>query len=796
MNLKTIAILFLIAGLVSCSKEKQTQLTEQLWYNTPSANWFEALPIGNGRLGAMVFGGVEEEQLQLNEESLWAGCPENPYPENVKEHYANFQQLNLEGRFDEALEYALENLAVSPTSFRSYTTFGDLFIKTNHVNPSNYKRSLNLETGINTIEYEIDGKKFKRESFISTKYDAIFYHFTSVDNQPLKCEIRYEREKDTKQYIDEDILNIDGQLFDDPDGYDDNKGGSGKGGYHMKFSVHVAVQMENGELSSREEKLIVNNASEFTVIISAATDYNPEIMNFDRSIDSKQISNSILSGALETPYEQIKKEHIKAHSEIYNRVDFQIANIDIDTIPTNERIENLKVNGNDKYLTQVFFQYGRYLLMGSSGGNAKLPANLQGVWNKDMWAAWEADYHMNINLQMNYWPADVCNLSETFVPLTNFMVRLTERGQETAQKFIGSNGWLVHTVSNPFGRTVPSGSTKSSQINNGYCFPLAGAWMCLSLWRHYEFNQDPQYLKETVYPVIKGASQFILDFLMENEKGELVTVPSYSPENTYVDPVSGKRLRNTVAATIDIQIIRSVFDACIQSESILKENNLTQQIQEALKKLPEVKIGADGTIQEWYEDYEEVEPEHRHISHLFGLHPANQIKEGTPDLFTAAKKTLEKRLSYGGGQTGWSRAWVVNFYARLLKGDECRKHVTALIQEQVSPNLFDLHPPYIFQIDGNLGGTAGIAEMLIQSHEENSIRLLPALPSGWSTGHVKGLKARGGYVVNMYWENGKLLKVKIHSKKGGNPKIIYKGKTIQPAIKADEDYQASLSDFS
>ncbi len=270
------------------------------------------------------------------------------------------------------------------------------------------------------------------------------------------------------------------------------------------------------------------------------------------------------------------------------------------------------------------------------------------------------------------------------------------------------------------------------------------------------------------------------------ENGELVTVPSYSPENTYLDPVSGKKLRNTSAATIDIQIIREIFNACLTSEKILAENQLTDQIQTALQKLPNTKIGADGTIQEWYEDYEEVEPEHRHISHLFGLHPANQISKATPELFAAAQKTIEKRLSFGGGQTGWSRAWVINYYARLLNGDECGKHVSALIRDQVSPNLFDLHPPHIFQIDGNLGGTAGIAEMLVQSHEENTIRLLPALPSDWKNGHVTGLKARGDFEVDMYWKDGKLTEAHIQAKKGGKTKLIYKNDNVQLDLKEME----------
>jgi alpha-L-fucosidase 2 len=469
-------------------------------------------------------------------------------------------------------------------------------------------------------------------------------------------------------------------------------------------------------------------------------------------------------------------------------VQLQISDVNIDTIPTDRRIARLSEQGHDKYLSQLFFQYGRYLLMSSSGGRARLPANLQGVWGDEIWARWEADYHLNINLQMNYWQADVCNLSETFDPLSDFMVRLSERGRITADKFIGSEGWMAHTVANPFGRTTPGGSSPSSQINNGYCFPLAGAWMSMSLWRHYQFNQDVDYLGETVYPVIRGAAQFILDFLVENEKGELVTVPSYSPENTYLDPVSGKPLRNTKAATIDILIIRDIFQACLDAEEILAEDGLSDQIRSATEKLPELKIGANGTLQEWYEDYEEAEPGHRHISHLYALHPSSQITQANPALLDAAQKTLEKRLSDGGGQTGWSRAWVINFYARLFDGDQCNTHITALIRDQVSPNLFDLHPPFTFQIDGNLGATAGMAEMLLQSHEDGILRLLPALPSHWANGHVKGLKARGNFEVDMEWINGELINASIRATSGGATNIVYKEEIVPLDMKPGETF--------
>ena len=431
--------------------------------------------------------------------------------------------------------------------------------------------------------------------------------------------------------------------------------------------------------------------------------------------------------------------------------------------------------------------------MNSSAFKAKLPANLQGIWNQDMWAAWESDYHLNINLQMNYWPAEVCNLSETLIPLSNFMVLLADSGKETAKKYIGSEGWMTHHATNIFGRTTPNGSTKSSQVNNGYAYSIAGSWMSMTLWRHYQFTKDESYLKETAYPLLKGAARFMLDFLSKNEKGELVTAPSYSPENFYVNPKTGKTIKNTVASTMDNQIVRDLFRACIASEKVLGlTNGLTEELEKALPKLPKTKIGANGTIMEWYEDYEEQDPGHRHISHLYGLYPSNQITKENPELWQASKKTIERRLASGGGQTGWSRAWSINFFARLGDGDTCSKNINALLSNLVSQNLFDLHPPKIFQIDGNLGVTAGIAEMLVQSHN-NEIVILPALPTTWANGSVKGLKARGGYEVAITWKNNKPTQITLLSTKGGKVKVRFKEQVQEVNIKAGVAQEIGLN---
>ena len=790
--LTNLGVILFSALAVACqSKLDEQHSKNDLWYREAATDWLEALPLGNGRLGAMVFGGVKEEKLYLNEESLWAGTPEDPYPENVAGHYKRFQRLNLQGSYDEAFDYAMKNLAISPTAYRSYEPLGRLFLTFGHDgSPEAYTRRLDLETGIFTVEYMIDGRRFRRESFISADYDVVVYRFESLDGEKLSTQIDFQREKDvTVEIVDDQIIEVTGQIFDDPNGYDDNRGGSGEGGYHMKFSSHTGILQNNGETLTSGSKLNIENSTSFTLIASAATDYSIEKMNFDRSIDPRKSSMATLHAALQVPYDEIKTKHIAEHSGIFNRVELEIQSDSPDSLSTGERLERLAEGAEDVGLEQLFFQYGRYLMMSSGMRRSVLPANLQGIWSQKMWAPWESDFHLNINLQMNYWPVEVCNLQEAALPLSKFMQGLAERGKVTAQKYIGSEGWMAHHATNPFGRVTPKGSYKQSQVANGYCFPLGGAWMSLTLWRHYEFTKDENYLRESVYPVIAGASRFILDFLQENEKGELVTAPSYSPENSYINPATGKPQLNTVSSTMDMQIIRSVFEACQEAEKVLDINELSDQVISALKRLPSTRVGSNGTIQEWYEDYEEVDKGHRHISHLFGLYPSAEISPETPELFEAAEKTIERRLAEGGGQTGWSRAWIVNFYARLGNGEKAHEHLKRLIGQQLSPNLFDLHPPGIFQIDGNFGGTAGVAEMLIQSHVPGKIYLLPALPNAWKNGKVKGLKARGNFEVDMEWKEGKVTCATIYSHSGGSINVLANGSSEEFSLEKGASVQ-------
>jgi len=456
---------------------------------------------------------------------------------------------------------------------------------------------------------------------------------------------------------------------------------------------------------------------------------------------------------------------------MFNRMALHLGgNTSADDLPTDERLRRFSEGNDDPGLIATYFMYGRYLLMGSSRYPAQMPANLQGIWNKDIEAPWNSDYHTNINLQMNYWPAEVCNLSETTAPLVHFMEELTVPGSVTARETYGAKGWTLHHTTDPFGKTAV--------LDGVYwgMFPLGGAWMTLPLWEHFEFTCDTAYLRDRAYPVMKGAADFIRTFLVEDSQGRLVTVPSYSPENSYIDPVSGREFKLTYAPAMDNQIIREVLGNCRRAAEILQTDlQWADSLQNIIDRLYPDRIAANGAIMEWVKEYEEAEPGHRHMSHLFGLHPGTQITPATPELYDAARRTLERRLEYGGGHTGWSRAWIINFYARLYDGNECYRHLRLLLEKSTLPNLFDNHPP--FQIDGNFGGTAGIAEMMLQSHN-GIVRILPALPDAWQEGEISGLKARGNFEVDIEWLDGMATMITVRSLSGAPLTLAYGEKTI------------------
>jgi alpha-L-fucosidase 2 len=775
--IKLIYVLFIVifatifSGCGRSPKNPGNQL--KLLYQQPAAAWEEALPVGNGRIGAMVFGDPLHEKLQLNEESIWAGSRINNNNPRALRTLPLLQKALFESRYKDALKLADEDFLGTPPNVRSYQPLGDLLINYEwNGSPEDYSRELNLATGIATTSFTVSGKKAIQEVYASSPDNIIVVRISSPDGLPLTASFNMQREKDAMTAVkNNNIILLTGQIVDD----DDPK--SGPGGAHMKFAGEMRVSALKGTITSHNDIVNVSEAREIIVRLTAATDYNVNLLDFDRSVDPSATCSSILDKTENVPAGKLEKNHLEEYQKMFNRVSLSFGFDSLAVIPTDERLRALKNGGTDNGLVALYFQYGRYLLMSSSRTPAVLPANLQGIWNKEMKAPWNADFHTNINLQMNYWPAEVCNLPETSEMLTSFMEKLVVPGSVTAREMYGTAGWTIHHLTDPFGRTgVADGAWGIT--------PMDGPWMTFPVYEHFLFTADTSFLKEKAYPMMKGTAEFVLGFLTESPEGYLVTNPSHSPENNFRDNKTGEVSALTYAATTDIEVVNALLDNCIEAAEILKtDEDFTERLRAVKKRLPPVIIDSKGVIQEWITDYDEPEPGHRHMSHLLGLYPLSQFTPETPALYKAAEATIERRLSYGGGHTGWSRAWIVNLYARLQNGEKAYQNLLALLRKSTLPNLFDTHPP--FQIDGNFGGTAGIAEMLLQSHG-NVIRLLPAVPEEWSSGEVKGLCARGGFVIDMKWENKKLVEARISSVKGGNSSLLYNGKKQEISLKAGQ----------
>jgi len=784
-----------IGLLISCLSYGQ-QENLSLWYKQPAQKWTDALPVGNGRLGGMVFGGIQQERIQLNEESVWAGAPINNNNPGAKAHLKEIQTAIFNGDYKTANDFSKKYLVGTPPNVRSYQTLGDLGIKFYwKSDATNYKRSLNIQTGIAKTEYTVDGNKIVQEVFVSAPQNLMV--ITIQAEKPFDADLLLSRQfnadyetggnkkrktdgisKGENHYqVQNGLAYYNGQIID----LDSDM--KGPGGKHMRYTAAMKILSQSGVqspiVSDTAAGFKMVGSKNIVLILTGATDYNLDKLNMDPSINPLNVCQKILSKASSYSATTLKQLHVKDHESFFNRVSFSLKDDNNSQYPTDERLVHIREGKNDNGLVALYYQYGRYLLMGSSRKPGKLPANLQGIWNDLYDAPWSADFHTNINLQMNYWPAETGNLSETSVVLAKFMEKIMVPGAVTAAETYGAKGWTLHHLTDPFGRTgVMDGVWGITNMD--------GPWMTLPVFDHFEFTNDTNYLRTIAYPMMKGSVEFVLDFLVTSPQGYLVTNPSHSPENSFFVPNTDRKQKSqmTYAPTVDMHIINALFNNFTRASSILHlDKSLAEKVIAAQKKLPPMKISALGTIQEWIEDFEETELGHRHISHLLGLYPLDLISPKNPAIFEAAKKTLERRLSNGGGHTGWSKAWIVSLYARLFEPEKALENLNGLFKKSTLNNLFDTHPP--FQIDGNFGAAAAIAEMVMQS-QNNEINLLPALPKAWNEGSMHGLRARGACTVNVDWADGELKKATIQSTKGGTYNIRYKELTKTVSLKPNQ----------
>lgn len=721
-----------------------------LFYNKPASNVNEALPSGNGRLGCLVFGGAPSERLVLNEETLWSGKKRNRINPACRSRIDEIRKLLSEGNPVEAERLAYTSFSATPPTERRYKAMCDITLNFFHKGEiTGYRRKLNLDTAVVTTTYKCGETVYNREIFTSCPADCIAVKLTA-ENGKLdfvaggKVKGGFEKLRSLG-----------------------NNGAAFFGGEGIKFACVMRVTSTDGKVCSSGGDITVRGASYANLLITAATDWNCKLP-FCKAC-------GILKTNEKKSWGSLLKEHIDDYKKLYSRVSLNFGVDSLMDIPTDVRLSEFARGGKDSGLISLYFDYGRYLLISSSrkGG---LPANLQGIWNEDPLPCWDSKFTININLQMNYWHAKICGLDECYEPFFSLLKRVRKSGKKTARKMYGCRGFVAHHNTDITADTAPQDKVASATY-----WTLGGAWLALHIYDYYLFHGDKQILSSN-YRVLKNAVLFFKDFLIENEEGYLLTCPSVSPENSYFDG-EGNRVSLCMGPASDTAILKQLFSDFIAAATVLnKDKKLAEEVRIMSEKLPPFRIGSDGRLMEWDKEYPEAEKGHRHLSHLIGLFPANRITvENTPELAEAAKKSLDYRLANGGGGTGWSRAWVVCLKDRLKDGDGAYENLRELISHSTFPNLTNGHPRStgsIFQIDGNFGGTCGIAEMLLQSYD-NKIFILPALPKDMPCGEVKGLSARGGVAVNIKWTNRKAEEITVFAYRNAELTVVYSGKSVR-----------------
>lgn len=781
-NLKFLIVLLLFPVVWGCDQVPKIDLTSDTkmiyHFEEPAAIWEETLPLGNGRIGLMPDGGVETENYLLNEISMWSGSKQNTDNYAAYRSLKEIRKLLFEGRNDEAQQLMYETFVCggegsgqgngADKAYGSYQLLGNLIVnyfynENNKTDVGKYRRELNLEEAIATVSFKKGGTTFTREAFTSFSSDVGVIRLNADRSNALNFNLNMSRPERYATNVDDDDLLMKGRL-NEGDLY---RWGTSEEGYGFSYKVikddkgvqygsRIRVLLpKDGKLTAiNDSTLAVKDATEAILLVSMATDY------FGKDVENQL--DSLLSVAERKSYNELKNEHVAAYRQLYSRVDVNFGNSNArENMPVNKRLDAFQQDKNDPSLMALYFQFGRYLLI-SSTRPGSLPPNLQGLWCNTIRTSWNGDYHLNINLQMNLWPAEVTNLSELHLPLVEWTKQQVESGKRTAQVFYNARGWVTHILGNVWEFTAPGEHPSWGATNT------SAAWLCEHLYTHYLYTKDEDYLAD-VYPVMQQAALFFVDMLVEDPRsGYLVTAPTTSPENTYIMP-NGNKVNICAGSTMDNQILRELFSNTIEAAKVLGiDEDFSRVLSEKRARLMPTMVGDDGRIMEWLEPFREAEPRHRHVSHLYGLHPANEISlERTPNLAAAARKTLEAR---GDESTGWSMAWKVNFWARLHDGEHAFKLLADLLKPSIGkeihmsagggtyPNLFCAHPP--FQIDGNFGGTAGIAEMLIQS-QNGYIEILPALPTAWKTGSFKGLCIQGGGEVSAEWKEMALQTVEL-----------------------------------